>query len=234
LHPVLPPPQLGGSLMAALSYRSHPQLPLKSPSIRLICSLEKQLMRIVFFLLSLLFLNACNQDNPRILFKTGFGKVVIELYQKQAPITVANFLYYTDAGKYNGAEFYRVVTPENQPGREIKIEVVQGGLQFVENIDTIHGILHEDTRKTGLRHLDGTLSMARDQPGSASTEFFICLGEQPELDFGGKRNPDGQGFAAFGRVIEGMDVIRKIQKMPADSNQMLIQKVKIDRIEKLN
>ncbi len=79
---------------------------------------------------------------------------------------------------------------------------------------------------TGLKHLDGTLSMARNEPGTASSEFFICVGDQPELDYGGRRNPDGQGFAAFGRVVRGMDVVRKIQHLP-EKKQMLVHPVKI-------
>ena len=77
-------------------------------------------------------------------------------------------------------------------------------------------IRHETTRETGLRHLDGVISMARMGPGTANTEIFICIGDQPELDFGGKRNPDGQGFGAFGRVVEGMEVVRRIQAKEAD------------------
>ena len=76
-------------------------------------------------------------------------------------------------------------------------------------------IPHETTQQTGLRHADGTLSMARNEPGTASSEFFICVGDQPELDFGGKRNPDGAGFAAFGKVLAGLDVVRKIHQSPA-------------------
>ncbi len=138
-----------------------------------------------------------------------------------------------EQGKYNGSAFYRVVTPDNQPGKKVKIEVVQGGLEGIAPVDSFPGITHETTLQTGIHHLDGTLSMARDKPGTASTEFFICLGNQPELDFGGKRNPDGQGFAAFGRVLEGMDVVRNIQHMPADSNQMLLHPVTILRIKRI-
>lgn len=165
--------------------------------------------------------------------ETGAGSISIELYKKQAPLTVNNFLKYVDEGRYDSAHFYRVVTPDNQPGRAIKIEVVQGGLQLVENIDTIPGIEHENTGMTGIHHLNGTISMARDTVGSASTEFFICIGDQPELDFGGKRNPDGYGFAAFGKVISGMEIIRCIQQKPADSVQYLQEPVIITRVKRL-
>jgi peptidyl-prolyl cis-trans isomerase A (cyclophilin A) len=178
----------------------------------------------------LFFSFSCTNKNPRIVFHTCFGEIRAELFQDQAPLTVKNFLHFTENKRFNPSDFYRVVTMNNQPTNSVKIEVVQGGLQFRENIDTIKGIPHETTFKTGLRHVDGTLSMARDKPGSASTEFFICIGDQPSLDFGGKRNPDGQGFAAFGKIMAGMDLIRKIQSMQADSNQLLIKKVTIDSI----
>ena len=169
---------------------------------------------------------SCTNQNPKVEMQTTAGKIVFELYPGKAPVTVSNFLKYVDNGRFNHAEFYRVVHPDNQPGKKVLIEVIQGGLEFTEKIDTIPGIVHETTEKTGIKHLNGTLSMARDKPGSASTEFFICIGNQPELDFGGKRNPDGQGFAAFGKVIEGMDVVKKIHQMP-DTSQYLVNRVKI-------
>jgi peptidyl-prolyl cis-trans isomerase A (cyclophilin A) len=113
----------------------------------------------------------------------------------------------------------------------VKIEVIQGGLQFSKDKKPFPPITHETTDKTGLLHKDGTISMARLAPGSADSEFFICVGDQPELDFGGKRNPDGQGFAAFGRVVEGLDVVHKIQQQP-DEGQMLKQRVMIENIER--
>jgi peptidyl-prolyl cis-trans isomerase A (cyclophilin A) len=190
-------------------------------------------MRRILTILILISLSACHSPNPIILMETGAGSISIELYKKQAPLTVNNFLKYVDEGRYDSAHFYRVVTPDNQPGRAIKIEVVQGGLQLVENIDTIPGIEHENTGMTGIHHLNGTISMARDTVGSASTEFFICIGDQPELDFGGKRNPDGYGFAAFGKVISGMEIIRCIQQKPADSVQYLQEPVIITRVKRL-
>jgi len=180
----------------------------------------------LIILICLLGLYGCKPAYPKVIIETSLGDIKIELYANKATITVRNFLKYVQNGRYNNAEFYRVVTPENQPGRKIKIEVIQGGLEYLANIDTIPGILHETTEMTGIHHLDGTISLARDKPGSASTEFFICVGDQPELDYGGKRNPDGQGVAAFGRVIGGMEIVRKIQQMPADSNQLLLQKIK--------
>ena len=185
----------------------------------------------ICFSFSLLY--SCAANHPRIIIKTTLGEIRAELYPDKAPLTVKNFLQYVDSGKYDGAEFYRVVRPDNQPHNKVKIEVIQGGLQFVRNIDSLPCIPHETTAVTGLHHIDGTLSMARDKPGSASTEFFICIGNQPELDFGGKRNPDGQGFAAFGRVTDGMEVVRRIQQLPADSDQLIGQHVRITSIKRL-
>lgn len=190
-------------------------------------------MNVKILLLAIGIISACSPHHPQVWIQTSAGNIKVELYPDKAPVTVQNFLHYVDEGKYNGASFYRVVTPENQPGRKIKIEVIQGGLEGIAPVDSFPGIPHETTLQTGIHHLDGTLSMARDKPGTASTEFFICIGNQPELDYGGKRNPDLQGFAAFGRVLEGMDVVRSIQHMPADSNQMLVQPVTILHIKRI-
>ncbi len=135
-------------------------------------------------------------------------------------------------GKYRKAVFYRAVTLKNQRKKKVKIEVIQGGL-FQDIKDMMPPIKLETTKQTGLHHLNGTLSMARNEPNSATSEFFICIGKQPSLDYGGKRNPDGQGFAAFGRVIRGMDVVKKIQQQPTD-HQLLVPPVKIDTMYLVN
>jgi peptidyl-prolyl cis-trans isomerase A (cyclophilin A) len=168
---------------------------------------------------------------PRILLRTELGDIVVEVDEAAAPATAANFLAHVDEGIYTGAHFYRVVRMDNQPRNEIKIEVIQGGLGF-EAESPRPPIAHETTRETGLRHLDGTLSMARLGPGTASSEFFVCIGDQPELDFGGSRNPDGQGFAAFGRVVEGMDVVRAIQQLD-DRDQILVEPVAISNMRRV-
>jgi peptidyl-prolyl cis-trans isomerase A (cyclophilin A) len=167
--------------------------------------------------------------NPMILISTDLGNIKVEIFAEKAPITAANFLRYVDESLFQRASFYRVVRPDNQPNNAVKIEVIQGGLEFSAGKKTFPPVEHETTAKTGIRHKDGVISMARDAPGSATSEFFICIGDQPELDFGGRRNPDGQGFAAFGQVVEGMDVVRKIQRQPADG-QMLIKSVIIQNI----
>jgi peptidyl-prolyl cis-trans isomerase A (cyclophilin A) len=165
---------------------------------------------------------------PQVVIETELGKIVVEIYSDKAPITAANFLRYVKENRFKGATFYRVVTPDNQPNNAVKIEVIQGGLGD-NNPQELPPISHETTELTGILHKDGVISMARLAPGSASSEFFICVGDQPELDFGGKRNPDGQGFAAFGKVIEGMDVVRKIQQQPS-KDQYLVQPIKINSV----
>lgn len=155
-------------------------------------------------------------QSPRVLIDTDAGQITVEIYRDRVPITSANFLRYVGENRYDGGAFYRVVTMQNQPTSPVKIEVIQGGIDS-DSAKRLPTIAHETNDKTGVKHIDGSISMARGAPGSASSEFFFTIGNQPELDFGGKRNPDGQGFAAFGRVVQGMDVVRKIQQMPADS-----------------
>lgn len=143
---------------------------------------------------------------------TELGAFTIEVAPYVAPVTVANYLAYVDGRHLDGGSVYRLVTLANQPPATAhKIEVVQWGMNLPEGqAPPFPPVRHETTRETGLRHRDGTVSMARSTPGSAAGEFFICIGDQPELDFGGRRNPDGQGFAAFGQVVEGMEVVRAL------------------------
>ena len=161
---------------------------------------------------------------------TDLGAILFELYPDKAPITANNFLQNVKKGCYQNATFYRTVHPQNQPNDSIKIEVIQGGL-WIEGRELDFPVIdHEPTNVTDILHENGVLSMARREPGTASSEFFICIGDQPELDFGGKRNPDGQGFAAFGRVIEGMEVVRRIQQQPA-MGQTLEPRINIVNVE---
>jgi peptidyl-prolyl cis-trans isomerase A (cyclophilin A) len=169
----------------------------------------------------------------RVVIETALGEIEVELDAAHAPVTVANFLRYVDAGYYTGGVFHRTVKlkPDNQPNNTVKIEVIQAGPN-PERKELFPAIQLERTNKTGLRHMDGAISMARSEPDSAQGDFFICIGPQPELDFGGKRNPDKQGFAAFGRVVRGMDVVRKIQQSPVEA-QRLTPPVKILGIRRL-
>jgi peptidyl-prolyl cis-trans isomerase A (cyclophilin A) len=156
----------------------------------------------------------------RVVLDTTLGEIELEVDVARAPRTAANFLRYVDAGHYAGGRFHRTVRLDNQPGKTVLIEVVQAGVNPSHEKDGFPAIPLERTRETGLKHADGTLSMARDGPDTATSDFFICIGAQPELDFAGKRNPDGQGFAAFGKVVRGMDVVRRIQGSPADGQSL--------------
>ena len=167
---------------------------------------------------------AADTAAPVVDIVTELGTITVALDPIRAPGTVGNFLRYVRAGFFTGASFYRTVTMANQPDSPVKIEVIQGGAD-----DTKEGfppISLERTSVTGLRHVDGAISMARGGPDTATSEFFICMGDQPELDFGGRRNPDGQGFAAFGRVVAGMDVVRRIHASPV-IDQRLAPPIKI-------
>ncbi|OOQ62217.1 peptidylprolyl isomerase [Mucilaginibacter pedocola] len=166
----------------------------------------------------------------RCIIKTSLGDIAIELYPDKAPVTVANFMRYVDKQAYKGSSFFRVCTPANEADRKVKIQVIQGG--NVPDSLALDNIPMESTKQTGLKHLDGTLSMARSGPNSATCEFFICVNKQPALDFGGARNPDGQGFAAFGKVTDGMDVVREIQAQK-DKDQYLLKPVIINNITRL-
>lgn len=172
-------------------------------------------------------------DQPRVLIQTEVGDIEVELFPKQAPLTVTNFLRYVHEGFYADGSFFRTVTPDNQPTNRVKIQVVQVQANPAKEREFLPPIPLERTRDTGLQHRDGTLSMARDGPDTAQDSFSICVGDQPELDFGGQRNPDGQGFAVFGKVVKGMDVVRKIHASPADG-QKLTPPVRIQRAIRLD
>jgi peptidyl-prolyl cis-trans isomerase A (cyclophilin A) len=169
-------------------------------------------------------------QSSRVAIETELGTIEVNLEATKAPLTTANFLRYIRSSAYKGGFFHRTVTKNNQPQNKVKIEVIQGGA--AREVKEFLPITLERTRDTGLYHLDGTISMARDTPDSATSDFFICIGDQPELDFGGKRNPDGQGFAAFGRVTRGMDIVRKVQARPAQG-QTLTPPVKILTVRRL-
>jgi len=179
-----------------------------------------------------LHINA-QEKKIQIVLETEYGKILIDLFPESAPLTCANFLEYVDAGHFSGGSFYRTVTMNNQPDNDIKIEVIQGGLAGSGKRPGIKAIEHETTEVSGLKHLDGAISMARSKPGTASSEFFICVNNQPSLDYGGMRNPDGQGFAAFGIVVRGMDIVRKIQNSNTEGQNLKpkITIISISRIE---
>ena len=172
-------------------------------------------------------------EKPRVLIQTAIGDIEVELDRKAAPFTVTNFLHYVHEGLYSDGGFHRTVTLANQSTNTVKIQVVQASANAAKSNEFLASIRLERTRDTVLKHLDGTISMARAEPDSGQHHFFICIGDQPELDFSGKRNPDGQGFAAFGMVTKGMDVVRRIQSSPADG-QTLTPMIRIQRAVRLN
>ena len=172
---------------------------------------------------------AAVMPKPRVVIQTTLGDIEVELDAERAPVSTKNFLRYALAGFYSDGLFHRTVTLDNQPTNAVKIQVIQASANPAKTNEFFPPIALEHTRDTGLKHLDGTLSMARDTPDSAQDHFFICLGDQPALDFGGARNPDGQGFAAFGRVVKGMEVVREIHAAPAEGQSLkppvLLQRV---------
>jgi peptidyl-prolyl cis-trans isomerase A (cyclophilin A) len=168
--------------------------------------------------------------NPHVLIQTNYGDIEVELFPAKAPKTVAAFLSYVDSGYYNKSSFYRVVKTEDMGGNNYGL--IQGGIWRTNEQLHLPGIAHESTKQTGLSHTSGTISLARTTPGSANTEFFICIGDQSQFDYGNGGNPDGQGFAAFGHVFNGMDIVRKIQDRPANG-ESFIETVSIDNIKRL-
>ena len=173
----------------------------------------------------------CVEKTTECKIETSLGVIEVELYPAKAPQTVANFLKYVDAGLYTNSSFFRACTPANEAEREVQIEVIQGGDIPPEKEMTPIAI--ETTKQSGIFHKDGTLSMARDTPNSATCSFFICIGDQPALDFNGARNPDGFGFAAFGQVTKGMEVVKEIQGQK-EENQYLIEPIKILSITRID
>lgn len=192
-------------------------------------------MRLSIILFFFFFINACNnkQENPQIIIVTAYGEIEAELYPAAAPKSVAAFLSYIDSGFYNRSSFYRTLNDENQASNANRSALIQGGIWKTNQAKAIavSTIPHETTQQTGLKHITGTLSLARGLPGTAGTEFFICTEDQPGFDFGGDNNPDKQGYAAFGNVIKGMDVVKKIQ-YAKEYDQQLTPPVQIIRIER--
>lgn len=166
---------------------------------------------------------AAGQSPVPVVIETEAGLIEVAIDAARAPVTSSNFLRDVDAGLYDGGRFHRAVRLDNQVRSDVKIEVIQGGRSpdRAKKEPGFGPIPLERTSVTWLRHHDGAISMARgNTPDSAESDFFICIGDQPSLDFGGARNPDGQGFAAFGRVVRGMEVVRKIQGMPAPTERL--------------
>ena len=163
-----------------------------------------------------------------VAIQTSLGTIVVRLDAAHAPGTTANFLHYVTAGTYNGTTFYRTVSKANEPAS--RIEVIQGGLNPQAPNPMIHPIPLEPTSKTGLHNTDGAISMARtSDPNSGSTEFFLCVGDNRFLDAGG---PTGPGYAAFGKVIRGADIVRKIHRSHANG-EMLAPPIRVVTMTRL-
>jgi peptidyl-prolyl cis-trans isomerase A (cyclophilin A) len=165
--------------------------------------------------LSLIAVPAFGQSDPglvRVTLKTAKGLITADINIGKAPITGRNFLRYVDTRRYDGAKFYRASHVPTQPERGL----IEGGLKN-DPAKVFRPIAHESTIKTGLSHKDGTLSMACLAPGTAQAEFFICIGDQPGYDADPAGAGNNQGFAAFGQVVDGMDVVRAIFEAPTSA-----------------
>jgi peptidyl-prolyl cis-trans isomerase A (cyclophilin A) len=169
--------------------------------------------------------------NPHVIISTSMGDVELELFPDKAPKTVAAFLSYVDSAYYTKGAFYRVLLQEGMSPTS-NTGVIQGGIWLTNDKahPNVPGIVHESTKQTGLSHTNGMVSLARTKPGTASTEFFICIGDQTGFDYG--QGGDGEGFAAFGKVFSGMDVVRKIQQAP-HSGESFEPKIVINKVSRL-
>ena len=192
----------------------------------------------VFFMTFIVFMTfmPAQQADVLIRIETSFGQIDLAIDTKRAPVTAANFLKYVDAGLYDGGRFHRATRPDNYtpaPPNRPPMELIQGGINPDRRAEGFPPIPLERTSVTGLKHVVGIVSMARDaEADTARSDFFILLDEQPSLDFGGKRFDDGQGAAAFGRVVSGLDVVRKIQQQPVQG-QNLTPPVTIQKIARV-
>lgn len=182
----------------------------------------------------ILGLTACSNPHQRVILETELGEIEIAVYEDKAPLTAADFLYYVDNGLYNNEGFYRAVRPETDP-RNMDMQLIQGGRLDVNRVTA--EVPHEPTTLTGLTHKDGAVSIARgDVDTGSAAYFFISIGDNTILDAGGARLSDGQGFAVFGHVTRGMDVVRAIQARettiptgdPLTNGQYLNQPVRIN------
>ena len=192
------------------------------------------------FILAAMLAPAASQGSSSgevlVRIETALGNIEIAVDTKRAPVTAGNFLKYVDGGFYDGGRFHRATRPDNYtpaPPDRPAMEIIQAGINPARRGDGFPPIALERTSVTGLKHVVGTVSMARAPAAdSARSDFFICLDDQPSLDFGGKRFDDGQGGAAFGRVVGGMDVVRKIQQQPVEK-QALTPPVTIVRMSRI-
>jgi peptidyl-prolyl cis-trans isomerase A (cyclophilin A) len=163
-------------------------------------------------------------DPVRAVIQTSAGDITVALEPDRAPVTTCNFLRYVQVEAYDGGTFFRTVVAATNANPH-PIDVIQAATRGGSDDPGLGTIPLERTRDTGLSHIAGTISMARDGPDTATSSFFIVTRDSTALDFGGGRNPDGQGFAAFGRVIEGLEMLRAIQLSPATDEQLSVPAV---------
>ncbi len=194
----------------------------------------KQLFSFLFVVMIFVGCSSKRYNHPHVLIQTDAGDIEAELYTDKAPKTAGTFLQNAENGLYQKSSFYRILNDDNQPSDAPKSELIQGGIwkSNYKKASSLPGIPHESTKQTGILHRNGILSMARLEPGTASSEFFICIGDQPGFDFGGDNNPDGKGYAAFGKVVRGMDIVNRIYNRP-ENNQAFTPPVTIRNIKKL-
>ncbi len=183
--------------------------------------MRKQIIAAFLILVIAAIASGQSAKRSHVVIQTDKGEIEIEVDTQHAPVTAANFLRYVDSKFYDGGSFYRTVRPDNQKEKKVPIAVIQGDGSQEKQRQVFAAIPLERTNQTGLKHKDGEISMARDGPDTATSSFFVCIGDQPELDYGGARNADKQGFAAFGRVVRGMEVVRAIHMGPAKGEELI-------------
>ena len=191
-------------------------------------------MKRILLSVIIIILISCNSNykNPHVKIYTSMGDIEVELYPEKAPKTVTAFLQYVDSGFYKNSSFYRVLLEEGMDP-STTTGLIQGGV-YRTNMPAhpVAGIVHESTKQTGLTHSSGTISLARTTVGSATTEFFICIGDEGQFDEGGGTPEDGKGYAAFGKVVDGMKTARKIQSQPSNG-EAFNPKIEIYKIVRL-
>ena len=199
----------------------------------------RQIFKYSLFIIALA-ISGCNQTTtkytkPTIDIETYYGDIIVELYPDKAPKTVTAFLSFVDSGYFKNTSFYRVLKKEDQAMNVAKTQLIQGGLwqSNYKKQQTIPGIPLETTKETGILHTYGVFSLARNEdPNSGNTEFFICMDDEPDYDYGGDASPDKKGYVTFGKVIEGMQYVRQIHNQP-DTATTFVPPIKILNIKRL-
>lgn len=194
-----------------------------------------------FLIIVLIIVSGCSNkpvkyDHPTIDIQTYFGDIIIELYPEKAPKTVSGFLSFVDSGYFKNTSFYRILTKDDESMNAAKTNLIQGGLwqTKLKLQQKLPGIPLETTKQTGILHKAGVFSLARgEEENSGNTEFFICLDDEPDYDYGGDASPDKKGYVTFGRVISGMKYVKQIHEQPEFETNFL-PPVKIINIKRLN